>query len=408
MARLLQVLALLLLFAEGAGADAPVELTHTWQSPATGGRVDVRIRETDTPLSGAASLPVVLYLVNLAAARVGTESDEAIVRDLLAEGFLVVEVDYALHPRANTPWIQTDLVRLRQDIREKHLLADRRVDAARIFIVPSGCRLRRDVVFFREEFRVLAMDVVYPSKPARPVGAVLEFSCDNADRMGNLSLTFCTDALLPAAAIEGHAAAMSDHPVAAPYKGLDPMPESAWKAKAAVRTLRAVAPELGLNGRIVTAGFSRGSGMALLTATTAGRLDFEARGEHVDQDDDVQGAVVLSGRFTYLDLLPEDKMIARYEKAWGSRETSLETWRLHGALDHLTAPTVPLFLSINATESPDALHQMNILRRRLTELESPFTYRPEMEPRGHRMPLAPEVLEQLRAYLRERLQEPAS
>jgi len=357
------------------------------------------------PADGTAS-PLVLYLANLAAPRVGTEPDESILNDLRAAGHLVAVIDYARHPRSVLPAIHADLVRLREDLRAKLLLADRKIDEARIFIVPAGCRLRRDVVFYREEKRSLALDVVYPSRPEKPVGAVLEFSCDNAERMGNFSLTFCSDAALPAAAIDGHAAAMADHPVAAPYKGLDPMPESAWKAKAAVRTLRALTPELGLNGRVVSLGFSRGSGMALLVATTGDSRDFEPQGENLAVSDAVQGAVVMSGRFTYLDLLPTDKMIPRYVKAWGERAENEETWRKHGALDHLRGPTVPLFLTINVTESPEALHQMEVLRRRLGEFDSPHVFHPEAESRGHKMPIAADVIEPLRSYLRARLTPP--
>ncbi len=378
-----------------------------WTSLATGRPIPLEILEPLPPPAEDAPVPVVFYLENLVAPRVGTEPDESILRDLRAAGHLVVVLDYAGHPRSGLPSIYPDLVRLREDVRAGRLLAGRKTDAARIYLVPAGCRLRRDVVFYRDTARTLALDLIYPSRPARPAGAVLEFSCDNADRMGNFSLTFCTDALLPAAAIDGHAAAMADHPVAAPYKGLDPMPDCAWKAKAAVRTLRALGPELGLNGRIASAGFSRGSGMALLAATTGGSQEFEPRGEHPDTDDTVQGAVVMSGRFTYLDLLPEDKMIPRYAKAWGERAANEEAWRRHGALDYLRGPTVPLFLTINATESPDALHQMDVLRRRLTELGSPFVYHRETEPRGHKMPLDPAVLEPLHAYLRERLVSPA-
>lgn len=382
-------------------------VVENWNSPATGKPLLLEVLEPDTSSLIPDRTPVVFYLKNLAAPRVGTESDESIVSTLRAAGFLVAVLDYAGDARSVLPGLYADLVRLREDVRAKRLLADRKIDEAGIYLVPSGCILLRNVVFYRDDMRTLALDVIFPLRPAKPVGAVLEFSCDNAARMGNFSLTFCTDAALPAAAIDGHAAIMADHPVAAPYKGLDAMPESAWKAKAAVRTMRALAPGLGLNGRIISLGFSRGSGMALLVATTGGSTDFEPRGEHLDQPDDVQGAIVMSGRFTYLDLLPEDKMIPRYVKAWGERTAAEEVWRKHGALDYLREPTVPLFLTINATESPDALHQMAVLRRRLTELGSPFVYHPEVEPRGHKMPLDPAVLALLHAYLRDRLATPA-
>jgi acetyl esterase/lipase len=375
----------------------------TWTSPATGQALACTVLEPTTPVTAGAILPVVFYLENLAAPRIGTDSDEAIIRDLRATGHLVVVLDYAHHPQARTPTLEKDLVALRRELQQKRLLAERPVDPARIFIVPSGHRLLRDIVYYREAGRTLAMDLLYPSHPAQPVGAVLEFSCDNANRMGNFSLDFCTDTILPIAASEGLTVAMADHPVAAPYQGLDPMPDSARKAKAAVRTLRAVGASLGCNGRIVPVGFSRGSGMALLLTTTQDHPELDGLGEHPGTDSQVQGAVVMSGRFTYLDLLPDDKMIPRYEKAWGTRTDHMDIWRAHGALDYLTHPTVPLFLTINATESPDALHQMDVLKRRLQELSSPFECQPELEPRGHRMPLDPAVLVPLHRYLQGQL-----
>ncbi len=377
-----------------------------WNSPATGKTLAFELLAPEPATAADAALPLVVYLKNLAVPRVGTESDAAILADFRAGGLLVAVLDYVDDEHSVLPDLYADLVRLREDIRAKRLLADYLIDPARIYLVPAGCRLRRDVVFYRDEKRDLALDVIYPASPVSPVGTVLEFSCDNADRMGNFSLTFCTDAVLPAAAIAGHAAIMADHPVAAPYKGLDPMPDSAWKVKAAVRTARALAPELHLSGRIVSLGFSRGSGMALLTATTGGSADFAPRGEHLELPVDVQGAVVMSGRFTYLDLLPEDKMTPRYVQAWGARATNADVWRNHGALDYLRAPTVPLFLTINATEAPDALHQMDVLRARLTALGSPFVYHPESAPRGHKMPIAPVVLTPLFSYVGERLKIP--
>jgi len=375
--------------------------TLSWKSTATGREVPVELllsSQADT-----APAPLIIYLKNLASARVGTESDETIVRDFQQAGYRVAIFDYGNNSRARWPWLNRDLAELRAAIHRHTFLADAKLDAAHIFIVPAGCRLAREVPFARDGARVLAMDIVYPAKPARPVSTVLEFSCDNANRMGNFSLQFCTDTLLEGAATEGFAVAMADHPVPAPYKGLDAMPECAQRIKAAVRTLRAQAAQLPLDGRIVPVGFSRGSGMALMLVTTAGRPEFDSLGEHRDVSSAVQGAVVLSGRFTYLDLLPHDGMIPRYNAAWGDRDTHLDTWRAHGALDYLQAPTVPLFLSINATESPDALHQMEVLRARLTALGSAFEYHPEKEPRGHRVPLAPEVLNPLLDYLRARL-----
>jgi dienelactone hydrolase len=351
------------------------------------------------------AVPVVFYLCNLASPRVGTVDDEILIRELRSSGHLVAIIDYAGHAQARVPFLNRDLAKLRDDVRAKKILSDHSIDQAHVFIVPAGSRLTRDLVFYRDGARALAMDIIAPANPKTPVGAVLEFSCENKDRMGNTSLSICSDTILDGAATEGFAVAMADHPVAAPYKGLDAMPDSAWKIKAAVRTLRAQSAKLGLNGRIVPVGFSRGSGMALMLVTTEGMAEFEGRGEHAASSlsSTVQGAVVMSGRFTYLDLRAEDAMLPRYAKAWGERATALDTWRRHGALDYLTRAAVPLFLTINVTESPDALHQMTVLRARLAMLGSAAAYALDRDPRGHKVTLDPAILTAMHAYLRERL-----
>ncbi|MEK7781594.1 MAG: hypothetical protein AAB370_08870 [Verrucomicrobiota bacterium] len=347
--------------------------------------------------------PVIIYLKNLAAPRIGTEKDEPITRDFQAQGYLVVTLDFANHPNARVPFLNRDLGKLRDDIRAKKFLGEYKLDEARIYIVPEGCRLKRDVEFYRDGARTLAMDIIYPSQPKQPVGTLMEFSCDNQNRFGNASLSICSDTILDAFATEGFAVAMADHPVAAPYKGLDPMPDCARKIKAAVRTLRAEGAALGLNGKIAPVGFSRGSGMALMLVTTEGVAEFEGFGLHTNISSAVQGAVVMSGRFTYLDLRPDDKMLPRYAKAWGERETSLDAWRQHGALDYLTKPTIPLFLTINCTEGAEALHQMEVLRKRLAKLGSEFTFKMDNEPRGHKVTLDPEILGALNDYLSQRI-----
>lgn len=372
-------------------------LSATGESPVA---VSVIAAPTNVPASG---LPVVIYLQHLAMPRTGTERDESILLDFVAADYLVVTLDFAGRTNARMPFLNRDLGQLRDDLRAKKFLGEFKLDDAHIYLVPEGCRLRRDVEFYRDGERALAMDIIYPAKPKTPVGALIEFSCDNQNRLGNASLSICSDTLLDAFATESFAVAMADHPVAAPYKGLDPMPDCARKIKAAVRSLRAEGAGLGLNGRIAPIGFSRGSGLALMLATTDRQAEFEGFGAHTNESSAVQGAVVMSGRFTYLDLLPDDKMLPRYTKAWGERADALDLWRRHGALDYLTNPALPLFLTINCSEGADALHQMEVLRQRLTVLSSPFTFKLDPAPRGHKVTLDPEILEAMKAYLKQRL-----
>jgi hypothetical protein len=64
------------------------------------------------------------------------------------------------------------------------------------------------VVYDRDNNRPLSLDIIYPSQPKQPVGALIEFSCDNQNRVGNTSLSICSDTILDAAATEGFAVAM--------------------------------------------------------------------------------------------------------------------------------------------------------------------------------------------------------
>ncbi len=398
----LLVISLLALAISALPAQSAPMQNDKWPTVTTGQKLDMKvfepkIFETNHPV------PVIVYLENLAAPRIGTDSDEAIIRDFLADGYLVVTLDYAHDLKARVPFINRDLGKLRDDFRAKKILPQYKVDDAHIFIVPEGCRLKRDVLYYADTNRPLSLDIIYPSQPKQPVGALIEFSCDNVDRMGNTSLSICSDTLLDAFATEGFAVAMADHPVPPPYKGLDPMPDCAIKIKAAVRTLRAEGSKLGFNGKIAPIGFSRGSGMALMLVTTMGMAEFEGHGENTNTSSDVQGAVVMSGRFTYLDLMFDDHMIPRYDKAWGERDTHLDFWRREGAMDYLTNATIPLFLTINCTEGPDAQLQMTDLRKHLAELGSDEIFMMDREPRGHKVTLVPDILSAMNAYLKSRL-----
>jgi hypothetical protein len=96
-------------------------------------------------------------------------------------------------------------------------------------------------------------------------------------------------------------------------------------------------------------------------------------------------------------------MIPRYNKAWGERATNPDVWRNAGAMDYLTNATTPLFLSINCSEAPDALHQMTALRQRLAELGSDETFMMDRTPRGHKVPLDANILQAMNIYLQNRL-----
>ena len=132
--------------------------TDKWQSVVTGRELELTVLEPTTATARSNSaLPVIVYLKNLAAPRVGTESDEVILRDFRAAGNLVAVLDFANATNARAPFINRDLGKLRDDFRARKILAQHKLDDAHIFLVPEGCRLKRDVLYFADTNRPLSL-----------------------------------------------------------------------------------------------------------------------------------------------------------------------------------------------------------------------------------------------------------
>jgi len=360
----------------------------TWRSGIAGDLRGVVINPTTPP--SEAKLPVVIYMTRLPVPRLGTESDEAIFNDLRAAGYLVLVLDYANHPAAGTTRLSADFLKLREDVggKQPKLLADHKVDVDRIFPLIEGYRLRRDVAFAQDGTRTLAMDVRYPSRPAEPVPMLIEFSCDNANRMGNGSILFCRDTLLDGGMLAGFAVAMADHPVAPPYKGIDdPMPEALERARAAAAALRVLSDEIGGNGKVGAIGFSRGATFAAMLAAT-GQVD---------------AALVYGNRFDYLRLRPDDKMVARFEKAWGPLDANRERWATHGAIHHLTADASPMYLNTSDAEEVAYREGLAQLAEALKARSVEHVYRVDQDGRGHRMTTDPAALAEIYSFFRKHL-----
>ncbi|MEX0330444.1 MAG: hypothetical protein AB3N64_03375 [Puniceicoccaceae bacterium] len=402
----------------------------SWSSEATGTLIERTAILPEGADAGAVQ-ETVIYLQNLSSPRVGTEPDVDIINSFLADGMLVITMDYGEHAQARVPFLNRDLFNIRDQILNDQTdgVATRfpvgyEMDAAHIFIVPGGCRLLRDLIYYDNSGTLYGMDVIYPSNPVIPVGSLVQFSADNVNRMGNFSMAFTHDSILSGQASEGFAVAMADHPVQGGYSGIDPVPQSAWIVRAAVRAMRGQSASLGLNGRVATMGFSRGSGVALMAVTTELVDEWylylspttvipiaEAsvnKGTYPSESASVQGAVIMSGRFTYIDLLEDDPNLGTYTDAWGSIESNYDRWEYHGAIDFLTAdPGYPLFLTIN-NDDKHAHHQMDVLKTRLDGFGAEYLFFEDTEePLAHRMPLVHSVLNEMNRYLRSVLMDPS-
>src|SRR4051812_41450805 len=84
-----------------------------WTSATTGIELNGDVR---VPAANDKPMPTVVYLKNLSIPRIGTELDESITDDLVKSGHLVLMLDYAHHPKAISPDLNADLLKLRQDI----------------------------------------------------------------------------------------------------------------------------------------------------------------------------------------------------------------------------------------------------------------------------------------------------
>jgi hypothetical protein len=372
---------------------------------------------TDRQIAGQVLLPpnlgqkpraTIVYLKNLSVPRTGQEPDESILSDFVKSGDIVLVLDYARDPKATSPDLNADVLALREAIAGKHksLLTEYPVDPNHLFIIPEGYRLERDIEFARDGQRILGMDIAYPSHPKKPVGLLMEITCDNTNRMGSFSLLFCHDTLLAGGMIAGFATAMIDHPVAPPYKGLDdPMPQCIYRLKSAVRTARALAPGLGLNGKIGAIGFSRGGPMAALLAATGGRADLEGDGAHQGISSRIQAALVFGNRYDYLHLRADDPMLARFTKAWGARDANRDRWAEHGAIHYLTKDCPPMFLDTSDAESPEYQDGLAKLNQRLDQLGIEHVYQVDKDGRGHRVTTDPKTLARIYEFFGKYLRD---
>lgn len=382
------LIALLLL---GACSLAPGAPAVTWRSAAIDAEVTGELFLP--PVATDGPMPTVVYLKNLSIPRLGRDDDAAIIRDLVGDGCMVLVLDYRRHAKATSPQLNADVLKLRRDIagKQRVLLADRPVDVNRLFILPEGFRLRRDVEFARDGDRVLAMDLLYPASPVEPAPLLLEVTCDNRERMGAFSLLYCEDSLVEGATFAGFAAAMVDHPVAPPYKGIDSMPADLLKLESAVRKARELARELGLSGRIGAMGFSRGGPPVAMLA---------ARGR---DDSAIQAALVHGNRYDYLNLLPDDPMRQRFQAAWGPAQENREHWANQSVVTFVGAQTAPMFLNTSATESPEYRHGLEQLRRSLAATAVEHVYQVDPDDRGHRVTTDVMTLDRIYTFFRQQL-----
>jgi hypothetical protein len=378
-----------------------------WASAATGGTVTATVTEPNPAVSPPA---LVVYLKNLACERIGQEPDAPIIADFVANGYRVVEIDYAGHARATSPFLNADVLKIRQQIGTGAFPGATGLAAAKnqCYILCEGYRLLRNVPYFLNDRTVyngaettsveLRLDIAYPSQPSRGVPVVMEYSCSNShagnedDRMNNgNAFTGITNTILEGAPAAGIAWAMADHPkfrawgqpksggFYAPSFALNP--DTITKVRSSVRVLREVGAGLGLSGNIVIHGFSRGATAGSLAAGDLAVPEVDSAGYSTALSARVQAVLLGSGIFDYSRSGgattgdPAESAVdiySRFVTAWGSTAANLPLWQSQGALYYMaTAATAPAFLSYNTDDAAWYVYQSRLLEEKLAALGVP-------------------------------------
>jgi len=371
----------------------------SWTSPATGGAITATVTEPNPVVTTPA---LVVYLKNLSCERIGQEADASILASFTTNGFRVVTLDYAGNANATSPFLNADVLKIRNDIGSGAFPGSTGLVASKnkCYILCEGYRLLRNVPYYLNDPTVysgsdvnaeLHMDIAYPSQPSRAVPMVMEYSTANSyagnedDRMDNANaFTGTTDTILEGAPAAGIAWAMADHPKyrawGSPtlYSGFEVNPDTLKKVRSSVRVLREVGATLGLSGNINIHGFSRGSTAGSLGAGDLAAPAIDAAGYSTALSGRVQGVLLGSGIYdfshgggtttgdpsgTAVDIY------SRFVTAWGATAANLALWQSEGAPYYMaTAATAPVFLSYNTDDAAWYVYQAQWLDAKLTSL----------------------------------------
>jgi len=365
----------------------------------------------------------VVYLKNLAAPRAGTEPDEPILADLLTDGLVVLVLDLQHQPKALAPHINEDLRLLRRGL--GRLFSAEAVNHDQVYLLAEGDRLKRDIVYYEKDGETYRLDLRYPSRPRQPSPVLMQIPVSNDNRLDNKAGHYrYHDMIAECGLTLGYAVALVDPPLKT-YQGIDPMPDVAWRLKAAVRTIRSEAAACQLSDRMAVMGFSRSAGQAGILAFSGGLDDLEGDGPQRRFSSRVQAAVLHAGRMDHELLAQSGHPIAKtYIQAWGQPVSAAELtkanaaereellkrrqrWRAPSAVTYVTPDDPPTFLCVGADDDyrPQQMASLAAALRQ-TKVVHEYAVVPEMQ---HSVVSDPAVLARIYAFLDQHLRPaPAS
>ncbi len=375
----------------------------SWTSAATGGAITATVTE---PNPVVATPALIIYLTNLSCERIGREPDASIIANFTTNGYRVVTLDYAGDVNATAPFLNADVLKIRNEIGTGVFPGSTGLNAAKnkCYILCEGYRLMRNVPYYLNDPTVysgsdtnaeLHMDIAYPSQPSRAVPIVMEYSTANSyagnedDRMNDANaFTGTTDTILEGAPAAGIAWAMADHPKyrawGSPtlYSGFEVNPDTIKKVRSSVRVLREVGATLGLSGNIAIHGFSRGATAGSLGAGDLAVAGIDSAGYSTALSGRVQAVLLGSGIYDYSHSGgtttgdPSGTAVDIYNRfvtAWGTTASNLALWQSEGAPYYMaTAATTPVFLSYNTDDAAWYVYQAQLMAAKLASLSVPY------------------------------------
>lgn len=445
---------IILLFLTICAVNCPAA-TGKWESKVTGTAIAYTTTESKLPLKDfAGNYVTVVYLENLNIKKIGRNSNKQDVAWLLAQGFRVIELNYAGNRHTVSPTINTDIIAINDSIAKGNFCGYTNCSHYQSYILFEGYRIARNVPYFKDDPTVyntpkeytsgdsLNMDIIYPANPARAVPVILSFSYSNSyatydankkiltDENKNqrlkqeYTLAAFHDSFLEGAPANGMGWAIADHPKYCPwakgqpangrtdtYKSYETNPDAARKVRSAVRTLRKMGSKLGLSGKIGIFGFSRGSTAGSMAIGDKKVPDIENAGFNTSVSDKVQAAALGPGVFNYTRIYNEPgKGAATLETrcvwAWGELSKNYALWQSMGsAYLAQSSATAPVIFFYNTDDEQYYQDQIAHFKAKLDSLHVPTSMLVNYG-KGHAIPQTGPSLNRLYQFFKQYLKPP--
>lgn len=426
--------------------------TGTWRSTVTGKDIAYQIIEAKSPLKDVhGNFTTIVYLQNLGFQKLGKNSNSEDINWLSAQGYRVITLDYAKHPKAVKTTINKDIIAINKALASRSFCDLNNCSVSQSYILFEGYRIKRNIPYFKDnptvyntpiqytEGDTLKMDVIYPANSPNKIAVILSFSYSNSSATWDekksqlindnknlrtfLPYTFAgfNDTFLEGAPAHDFAWAIADHPKYCPwgsgkpkngkndtYKSFQDNPDTAQKIKSAIRTLRSLSDSLNLTGKIGVYGFSRGASAGAMAIGDKSVYEFEIAGFHLNTSDDVQAAALGPGVFDYTIIYNEkndgdSNLETRCPWVWGDLQNNRHLWKTKGAAYLVESnKTAPVLFFYNTDDASYYQEQVAYLKTKLESLkietDSLVNYGT-----GHAVPQTPDALNKLYIFFGKHL-----